>query len=273
MADQQQPAADLPVAAAAAAPGYFKLADFWPNNPAAWFAQAAGQFHLRGITDPTTKYYLVLAALPEATVELIADLVEVEELPADPFTELRRRLLQAHTLTEYQQVELLFNHPPLGDRRPSELIASMLKTCPRGYEDSPFFRYLFLHRLPRELRVLLSDADIADRRALSERADHLWSHNVRGHTDNVAAVAGDDDDTVAAIRGRSRAVKKKPSQPQQQQQFTPQRRQTAASSTTTAAAAPTFDRQAQIDSGKCYYHFVWGSKANRCQAPCSWTEN
>ena len=139
-------------------PPHIKLPPFWTANPRSWFVQAEGQFFLRGIVDELTRYYIVLAALPEDTVTLVADLVEADVPPPAPYTELRRRLLQAHTLSPYQQVEVLNDHPALGSQRPSELLASMLKVCPRGHEDSPFFRYLFLHRLPRELRVLLADA-------------------------------------------------------------------------------------------------------------------
>jgi hypothetical protein len=251
-------------AAAAAPAAFFKLAPFWPNSPGTWFAQAEGQFHLRNVTGQLTRYYMVLAALPEATVDLVADLVE-SELPVDPYDELRRRLLQAHTLTPYQQVEQLFAHPSLGDQRPSELLAAMLKKCPRGQEDSPFFRYLFLHRLPRELRVLLSDVDGTDRRVLAERADHLWSHNVRGHSDTVAAAV--PEDVVAAVRGRSRNRKKHPSTPQQQQQSSRPAvnvgRQSGGGQST-GGAAPYL----------CFFHGRFKERAHRCEGPpCTWQEN
>lgn len=55
------------------------------------------QFHLDGITEQLTKCYVVLAALPEVTVDLIADLVKAPELPETPSTELRHCLLQANT--------------------------------------------------------------------------------------------------------------------------------------------------------------------------------
>lgn len=277
-------AVDPPAAAAAAvaAPTYFKLAPFWVNNPGAWFAQAEGQFHLRAVVAELDRYYLVLAALPEATVELIADLVEAPVLPATPYTELRRRLLQAHTLSSYQMVEQLNNHPALGDQRPSELLAAMLKRCPRGHEDSPFFFYLFLHRLPRELRVLLADMDPADRRALSERADHLWSHNVRGHADVAAAVPADQD-LVAAVRGRSNAPKRSAnSQPQKQStqhQFQPQQQSQnqSAGSGGGHRRQPQrnfqVDRQALLNSGLCFYHYSYGKDARRCEGTCSWQEN
>jgi hypothetical protein len=82
-------------------------------------------------------------------VSLITDLVEADPLPANPYTELRRRLLAAHQLTDIQRVEQLHNLPPLGAQKPSELLAEMLRLCPRGQENNAFFNCLFLNKLPR----------------------------------------------------------------------------------------------------------------------------
>jgi hypothetical protein len=90
-----------------------KLPPFWTANPRAWFTSAEGAFRLRNITDEESRFFNCLHALPEATVSLIADLVEADPLPANPHTELWRRLLAAHQLTDIQRVEQLFNLPPL----------------------------------------------------------------------------------------------------------------------------------------------------------------
>jgi hypothetical protein len=74
--------------------------------------------------------------LPETTVSLI---VEADPLQANPYTELRHRLLAAHQLTDIQRVEQLFNLPPLGAQKPSELLVEMLRLCPRGQENNAFF--------------------------------------------------------------------------------------------------------------------------------------
>ncbi len=55
------------------------------------------------------------------------------------------------------------------DPLPSELLAEMLRLCPRGQENNAFFNCLFLDKLPRELRILLSKADMADKQALGRQ--------------------------------------------------------------------------------------------------------
>ncbi len=113
-------------------------------------------------------------------MSLIADLVQVDPLSANPYTELRHRLLAAHQLTDIQRVEQLFNLPPLAAQKPSELLAEMLRLCPRGQENNAFFSCLFLNKLPRELRILLSEADMADMQALGARGSIPCSQQQTG---------------------------------------------------------------------------------------------
>src|SRR5450830_1354526 len=147
-----------------------KLPGFWTSNPAAWFANADAQFALRGIACQRIRYLNTITALPEATVNLISDMVQMEEIPEDAYTQLKARLYGAHELSDCQRVEQLFALPTLGDRKPSELLAEMTRICPRGQDNNLFFTYCFLHRLPREIHVMLLDVDHADRRALAVRA-------------------------------------------------------------------------------------------------------
>jgi hypothetical protein len=66
---------------------------------------AEGAFRLRNIADEESRFFNCLHALPEMTVSLIADLVEADLLPVNPYTELRHCLLAAHQLTDIQRVE------------------------------------------------------------------------------------------------------------------------------------------------------------------------
>jgi hypothetical protein len=50
-------------------------------------------------------------------------------------------------------MDALFQLGPLGDRKPSQLLASMLSVCSLGMEIKPVFQYLFLQWLPQTLRT------------------------------------------------------------------------------------------------------------------------
>ncbi len=247
--------------------GNFRLPQFWVERPASWFAMAECQFHVRRITDEFDRYCVVVAALPLESVRLVSHVLE--HPPAvQAYSALKQLLLSTHQLTPYQRMEQLFNVEPLGARKPSELLAIMLDICPRGEEKSAFFSFLFLQRLPREIRVLLADDDHADLRTLADKADRLHALHAKQSHDCVAAV--DESEVVAAVDKRGGAGGKKRgggggggsakgaggSGAKQQQ--------------SSGSAPKALARKA---SGLCFFHWTFGEKATRCEAPCTWQGN
>jgi len=224
------------------------------------------QFHLRKIVSEMDKYCLVVSALPDESVRLVSYILE--QPPAiSPYTYLKQQLLASHQLTPYQQIEQLFSVEPLGARKPSELLAVMLAMCPKGEETSAFFSYLYLQRLPRELRVLLADDNHKDLRALADKADRLHAlHTKQAH--DCAAVESDPD-LVAAIGGKRDGKKKQKTggkssaAGQQQQQQSGGKKQ----------ASNTPKGLARKASGLCFYHWTFGEVATRCESPCTWQGN
>jgi hypothetical protein len=115
-AEQQPP---LPPAAGAAPTiGQIKLPPFWPEDPASWFRLAEGQFTLRNVADPVTRYYHVLAALSVDSVRLVQHVLHDDTGP-ESYDRLRASLLASHSLSNYQKMERMMRLPPLGDRKPS----------------------------------------------------------------------------------------------------------------------------------------------------------
>jgi hypothetical protein len=65
--------------------------------------------------------------------------------------------LASHQLTDIQGLEQLFNLLSLAAQNPLELLAEMLRLCPRDQKNNAFFNCLFLKKLPspRELHIML----------------------------------------------------------------------------------------------------------------------
>ena len=237
-----------------------KLPPFWVHNSAAWFRNADGQFFLNGINDELVKYYNALNAIPESVVNRIADFVEAE-LPDDPYTQLRARLVTAHELSPYQRVHMIATLPPIGDQKPSDLLAEMVRLCPRGEERSVFFVYMFLNRLPRDIRSHLSGMDMADM-ALAARADELWTHRPL----HVASVSVAEDEAEGGIN----AVNSSGSRGGQQQQHS------GGGSKKTAKKFGNMTKAEEEEmrvSGLCFYHFRYADNAGKCRQPCAWRGN
>jgi hypothetical protein len=119
---------------------------------------------------------LLVAALPEKSLSQVMDIIK--NIPAiNPFEVLKLRLLEAHMLSDQEKMNALFQLGPLGNHKPSQLLASMLSVCPSGMEQP-----VFLQRLPQTLRTLLGKQECGDIRALAALADRLWaSHKPQPH--------------------------------------------------------------------------------------------
>ena len=149
-----------------------KLPTFWAQQPEVWFLQAEAQFHIRKITDDTTKYYHVVAALDQETSGRI--LSTLSSPPTDnKYTDLKQRLLTTFGLSKREQASKLLHLHPLGDRKPSELMDEMLSLL----ADHGFCflaEQLFLEQLPEDIRLQFSNEDFTNPRALATKADVLW---------------------------------------------------------------------------------------------------
>ena len=102
-----------------------KLPTFWTAGPEAWFAQTEAQFALRKITQDETKYYHVVAALDNSTATRALSILT--NPPDDnKYNTLKTFLLSAYGLSDTERASALFKLQGLGDRKPSELMDSML---------------------------------------------------------------------------------------------------------------------------------------------------
>jgi hypothetical protein len=265
---EQQPPGVAAGAPPPNAPGTVKLPAFWAEDPVSWFRLAEGQFALRNVVDPVARYYHVLASLSQDAVRLVRHVLHQETGP-DSYANLRTSLLASHSLSNYQKMERMMKLPPLGDRKPSVMLAEMLEFCPAGESTTAVFTYLFLQRLPREIRVLLSEDDPADVRAIADKADCLIAMHVPQHHDACAAVAGGEDsdpgDIVKAAPEVRRKKFKLPTAQRPQQQKGQGRRQ--------EPPRRPQGSQGGLKMSMCYYHAKYGERARYCEEGCLWPEN
>jgi hypothetical protein len=172
-------------------------------------------------------------------------------------------------MTNFQKIKKLHQLDNLGARKPSELLAQMLELCPRGQEANEFFLFLFLQRLPKELRIMLGDDPGHDARALAAKADKLWAYHSHQQPNAVAAVAAagsneEEESQIAAVRGAAK------SRPQRQSQSGAGGNKKGGSGKATGPSPTTLARNS---SGLCIFHWRFGDKAHNCVSPCSWHGN
>ncbi len=240
----------------------WKLQNFWPDAPVAWFGAAEAQFYLRRVYAEADRFCLVAAALDKETLKKVVHLVVAPDAVA-PYSALKEALLASHQLTDFQRVEMLLAMGPLGGRKPSELLADMLEICPPGQQQNIFFAGLFLQRMPREIRVLLAHEDHSDLRALAAHADRLLAFNGWQGSETVAAAAAElEEERVAAVKPQFKKQQKGKFQKNGGQQQS------------SGQAAPLTPSQvARQAANVCIFHWRYGEKARECKAPCSWQGN
>ncbi len=152
----------------------------------------------------------------------------VVNIPEDfPYDILKSRLLEPHSLSDHEKLEVLFKSELFTGRKSSQMLASMLAYCPAGMEQTIMFQYMFLQRLPVTLWTLIGEQEPGNIRSLAARADRLWAtHKPQSH-DLVAHV-----DTVEEQPAQITAVQVE----------------------TSGSGGLTHTEQTRVGSGLCYFH-------------------
>ena len=98
-----------------------KLPDFWPADPALWFARAESMFNMRGIKDQRTKFDHVAFAISNEFATEIRDILM--HPPNDqPYDSLKGELIRRLQISEQKRLWQLLTEEELGDRKPSQLL-------------------------------------------------------------------------------------------------------------------------------------------------------
>ena len=79
--------------------------------------------------------------------------------------------------------------PGIEDRKPSDLLDSMLALWPTGHKLSHLFLNEFLRRIPATVRGYLHTFVYEDPRALTQQADLVWSSH---HSQTIHQISKDD---------------------------------------------------------------------------------
>jgi hypothetical protein len=144
------------------------------------------------------------------------------------------------------------------------LLANMLAFCPSGMEQTIMFQYMLLQRLPVTLRTLLGEQEPGDIRSLAARGDKLWATRRQQSYDVVANVEPAEDQ-AAQIAAVQKVAKKK--------KFAGKKSGSGGQAAAGTSGGLSHSEQANVASGLFFTHWVYGSKAKKCEDPCIWMEN
>ena len=73
----------------------------------------------------------MLEKLPEDVVTSIINIIQTTHLhPDDAYNRIKNRLVTDFAPSKWERIERILDHPDLGDRRPSAMMAAMLSHSP-----------------------------------------------------------------------------------------------------------------------------------------------
>ncbi|XP_044731889.1 uncharacterized protein LOC123294800 [Chrysoperla carnea] len=123
-----------------------KIPPFWRKNVGLWFTQVESQFITSNITNETTKFHYVLAAIESEILDEVSDFV-INPPATEVYTKFKQKLIEQFSDSEARKIKKLFTELELGDKRPSTLLREMKQLAGSQLTDE-FLRSLFLQRMP-----------------------------------------------------------------------------------------------------------------------------
>ena len=133
-------------------------------------------FNRYGIVDSRLHFDLVLPALPEEAIEQIRSLLHTVDQLEQPYVDLKARLLKIYTPNPLDQCfKILYAAELQGDRRPSQLLESLLALLPPGEVVGLLFKTIFLTKLPSDIRdPVAAQLENLSSMEMGRLADNWW---------------------------------------------------------------------------------------------------
>ena len=252
-----------------------KLPQYWAAQPSLWFAQVEAQFILRGITQDSTKYHHVVAALsPEAALD-VSDIL-TRPPTANKYTKLKAVLVDRSSASTHQRLHQLIATEELGDRKPSQLLRAMRRLLGPDHMDDSLLRELFLQRLPTHTQMVLAastaDVPLDD---LADMADRVM--DVAPTVPRLVAAAATSPavqveqlrEEMAALRSEVRWLNRASSHSPVKHSTQDLGRHSPTPSRPRATPHMRGHDGASSHDELCWYHTKFGSRARTCRKPCS----
>lgn len=250
-----------------------KLPQFWSNLPGQWFSFVEAQFNTRHIVVEKTKYDCIISHLSQEAIMKVYDVmleiansIDSDEPINDPYTRIKKCLIERHSLSESSRIETLLSGIEIGDMCPSEFFRS-LKTLAGTSEvvsDKLIFN-LWSRRLPPLVQASLKalpKAEISDQLSMADGIFEIHRQQQRT-PHSINSISNTHDKTIDDILSQNRRLEKEMSE----------LRGMFSRWTKDNDRKPNRSRsrsRSRVEGGKfCWYHTKYGNKATKCNKPCS----
>ncbi|XP_055836506.1 uncharacterized protein LOC129905134 [Episyrphus balteatus] len=243
-----------------------KLPPFWAERPSLWFSQAESQFIISDITNETTKFHYVVSQLDTRVASEVEDIIT--SIPEqNPFTVLKKKLIERLSASEEQRVRQLISDEELGNRKPSQFLRHLRSLAGPSVLQDNLLRQLWLRRLPSNVQAILTSRSDLSPDQLSELADKIVEVSPPPIPFAVHATSNNDQNQNSqalfeAIDTLTRQVAELSSNRTFRNRSKARGRQNSRSSSKSTKR-----------EGWCWYHSRYQHNARKCNKPCSFQGN
>lgn len=176
-----------------------KLPDFWTKMPSIWFIQVESQFAIRHISLEQTKFHYVVQSLPQDVAASVYDILIQDS--STPYTNLKKALIERHSMSEGRRIEALLSGEEMGDRKPSEFYRRLQTLAGQSMMvTESLILELWKRRLPTLVQVSIKSSSKSKVEELLEVADDIFEVYQQQNCSSFS-IASRSDKTIAELTG------------------------------------------------------------------------
>lgn len=248
------------------------------------------EFWFGDCTDERRRFNIVMAQLPAKFFNVLAG----KDFTANkkPYTDMKEALLKEFTMSEAERVSKLLENVTLGDKRPGDLLREMMQLS--ATSDENLVKGLWLRQLPPSLAAQLATS-IEPLDTLGASANAIYAMLNRNQISEVSnqsvppaaiqeltatmkqllAIMTQNQATIAALvsqpmRTQERGSRESSRERYQGRERSPDRfRDNSRNRNPLQQRSRSRSREYDPNSDMCYYHFMFGRRANNCNQPCN----
>lgn len=230
-----------------------KVPPFWLERPEIWFAQLEAQFQSAKIVSDRQKYNVLLGHIDGKILAQVADAV-LNPPEADKYKNLKDNLMRCFSDSEQKKLKKLISEMSLGDRKPSQLLVEMRALAGTSVTDD-FLKTLWLQRLPTQVQAILSanDMDTTDLAALADKITEVVD------VKNLSAMNTKTSPKFEELAALTCKI----------EELTKRFDRFNGTNTRSRSRSKSRNRNEKTKHDRCWYHWKFGDKAEKCTPPCS----
>ncbi|CAG9771285.1 unnamed protein product [Ceutorhynchus assimilis] len=256
----------------------FKLPEFWPNDFLVWFTQIEAIFATRKLPSDKSKYNILVSSISSELATEVRDIL-LNPLEQNAYDTLKKVIIKRTTLSDQSRIQKLLHIEELGEEKPSPLLRKIQQLLGEKATttDKSFIKELFLQRLLTNVKTVLAAMDDSSSLELqAEVADRVMEVNTEIQVASTYQQKNEMDTSFqhpCQCQKNNLALSKDINEIKEMLKSLNIASRTHQTRRTSIPKFQSSRSPTPPPSRYCYYHSRFGKKAQRCNSPCSWSEN